>query len=1272
MSRSARFRPIVTLTVLSLLATLLGSPIVEAAKPPSGKPSTDKMIMFAADGMRPDKMEAYAAAGAMPTYADLMAKGVKGENGLVQAFPPNTGVGWHTLATGAWPGEHGSMNNTYMRTGDANWNNRTSFATTGALQADHIAQATERAGKKVVSVEWVGARNLVPALQGPVVDFRTFFSNRGIVLNYDLPGQPAGANAFGVSYQRVDLDLASDSAIPWTNVPVSYTPAREEQFTVTNTAFPAGDNVTRIYDLYIYDSTNDSTINFDSVLIVPSTAGKNGAQAVGGGPLGAGDWAEIKVTLTGDRAGQTAGFYVKAIDIAPDLSTFRVYFTSIARVNASYNALGAVGSAAFEEKLAHDFPTSTAGDFAPLEAGIVDEDTYVEQGFAWKDAHFAYLHYILETLDINPNLLMLGNPVTDEFQHQFLALTVPTDMDGDPNPYFDDVTNDNVPDGRLAIREGYIRDAYAEADETLGLGRELMGSQTTVFASSDHGFAPQWFAVNGGKILSDAGLASAEVFSNCRAILPIANVPASATNFTKAKICWAGGTAQVHINLAGRDPAGIAVAGLGACPPTCSNGAQVPANQYETVRNQIIDAFTNLTDPANPGKQVVLKIIKREDLINVDGSNSLHPSRSGDVTVVLRPPYQFDAATPNQRIAFSQFFGQHGYLPELVDIAHSVNMHAVFVASGPGIRKQAAVAGIRAVDVAPTAAFLLGVPGPQNSSGKILINLTTKPSLKIGTILDISDYHGQLVPMAEAADNLPAPSVNNVFDIGGSATLLPWFDYYRAQAPNGSITMAAGDSIGATPPISSFFGDTPTIEFMNAMGFDVDGLGNHNFDAGQAYLRGTIIPMANYPFISSNVVMPNGQTPAEWSPSTVFSFDGFKLGMVGFTNEDAPQLVFPGNFGTFEVRPRVPAVTAEVNRLRASGVSAIVVMGHDGADAGTLSAPLGPILDLTAIAGVDVVVGDHTNQQVHAVVNGKLVVENLSKSARFTRDPGRHRPAHEDRRVRQRRLPQAVERRNHPGPGHPGSDQRAQRHPPTAPQRGHRVVQRPDPALRQVRPRRRPAVRVADRQHPHRCHATDGGDRLRHHQQRRHPGQPHVPHDRQRDRLLPGLHAPAVPDHEGPDLHGPAVRQLLGQGHDHRRGAQGPAGERRLVDAHRQRPVPAGLRPVLHLRHRGGRRQPRDRRRPPGGRWLVHRRRHRPDGGLVVLRRHERFHGDRRRRLPEAPGTVHVQRDHPGAGRARVDHRAHATQSNLPEPDRLRGLQRGHCSELPGDPALDR
>ena len=37
----------------------------------------------------------------MPTYASLMRSGATGDNGLTQGFPPNTGQGWYTMATGA-------------------------------------------------------------------------------------------------------------------------------------------------------------------------------------------------------------------------------------------------------------------------------------------------------------------------------------------------------------------------------------------------------------------------------------------------------------------------------------------------------------------------------------------------------------------------------------------------------------------------------------------------------------------------------------------------------------------------------------------------------------------------------------------------------------------------------------------------------------------------------------------------------------------------------------------------------------------------------------------------------------------------------------------------------------------------------------------------------------------------------------------------------------------------------------------------------------------
>ena len=947
MKPTSRVLGLVGLLTVVIAALLSGAARTNA----EAAPLTAKAIFFAADGMRPDLMERYAAQGAMPTFADLIATGVRGDNGMAQAFPPNTGVGWYTLATGTYPGEHGSTNNTFHRTGEADFNNRTSLGAS-ILQADTLHQAAERAGKKVAAVEWVGART--HNLQGPVIDFRNFFSTRGVLAYPLAAAEQAGAAAFGVSYQVASFAPASG----WTNVPAgdaAVSPPQQTTLTVATTF--AAVNPTRTYDVYVYDSVVNGVSAYDRVLLTRSGAMKNGSLAAAN--LAAGDWADVRLAgadgLIGSRAGQTAGFYVKLIGLTGGsgaISSFKLYFTSVSRAIATCAC-----DPNFESTLVDMFPTSTAADFAPLEAGIIDEDTYVEQGLKWADFHLPALRYILTVVQPNTDMLFLGTPTTDEFSHQFMGLVTPTDMDGDPNPYYDDLTNDNVPDGRIDEREGYIRAAYAEADETLALGRSLMGGSATVFAGSDHGFAPQWYAVNAPKVLADAGIQTPEQPSNCRA--------AATTNLAKA--CWAGGTAQIYVN------------------PTLPAGVT-----YAQVRTQIVNAFQSVTDPANPGKQVIGKIMLKEQLRNVGGSDSLHPSRSGDVVVVLRPPYQFDAATPGQRIAFSQFFGQHGYLPDLVDLEHNVNMRATFVAAGPGIQhSDTPLAGVRAVDLAPTLAFLMNIPGPQNARGRIMTELTKGGGrYKQVTVLQISDYHGQLVPLAETADNLAAPAVNPSFGIGGAAFLKPWFDLYRSEAPDGSVLLAGGDSVGATPPISAFFGDTPTIELMNMMGFQLDGLGNHNFDKGSAYLRNTLIPLANFPYVSANVVDAKGKTPPEWAPSVVFdTFAGGKVGFVGFTNEDAPSLVFPGAFDPFTVEPRLPRVQAEVDRLRSKNVKTIIVVGHDGATDGTLTNPTGPLIDLAdQLSGVEAVLGDHTNFQVAATrPNGVLVTENLSKGIRFTR-----------------------------------------------------------------------------------------------------------------------------------------------------------------------------------------------------------------------------------------------------------------------------------------------
>ncbi|HEY4621480.1 MAG TPA: alkaline phosphatase family protein, partial [Gaiellaceae bacterium] len=426
---TARVVVAVSVALLLIVATGAGG---AAAAGGDDWPLAEKVVLFSSDGMRPDLVDKYASQGALPTMDKLMKQGVKGQNGLLQAFPPNTGVGWATLATGTWPSEHGSTNNTFFRQGDSSFNNRTSFAETGLLQADTIAQAAERAGKTVVAMEWVAARSYVPALQGPVMDFRTFFSTRGVLASPLDADEQAGAARFGISYQVAAFADASG----WTNAPAGDPAATPQETVLTVATTFASQNPTRTYDVYIYDSVVNGAAAYDRAILVRTGLAKDASPANRAATLSEGDWADVKLKgadgLIGARAGQTAGIYLKLIDLAGDLSSFKLYFTSVQRVNATYNgctyAPGCNLPTGFEETLAANFPTSTAADFAPLEAGIVDEDTYVEQGLMWKDSAWAYLDYILDTLDVDPDLLMVGVPVTDEFQHQFMALTTPTDM----------------------------------------------------------------------------------------------------------------------------------------------------------------------------------------------------------------------------------------------------------------------------------------------------------------------------------------------------------------------------------------------------------------------------------------------------------------------------------------------------------------------------------------------------------------------------------------------------------------------------------------------------------------------------------------------------------------------------------------------------------------------------------------------------------------------------------------------------------------------------
>ena len=104
-------------------------------------------------------------------------------------------------------------------------------------------------------------------------------------------------------------------------------------------------------------------------------------------------------------------------------------------------------------------------------------------------------------------------------------------------------------------------------------------------------------------------------------------------------------------------------------------------------------------------------------------------------------------------------------------------------------------------------------------------------------LLALNDFHGQLCrPRRPAGIRPPTPA--------GEPAAAPIAGGRRGdprQLPAGSsrkghrnsLTVAAGDLIGASPLLSALFHDEPTIEAMNLIGLDLTSVGNHEFDEGE-------------------------------------------------------------------------------------------------------------------------------------------------------------------------------------------------------------------------------------------------------------------------------------------------------------------------------------------------------------------------------------------------------------------------------------------------------
>ncbi|NUR10385.1 MAG: bifunctional metallophosphatase/5'-nucleotidase, partial [Bradyrhizobium sp.] len=98
-------------------------------------------------------------------------------------------------------------------------------------------------------------------------------------------------------------------------------------------------------------------------------------------------------------------------------------------------------------------------------------------------------------------------------------------------------------------------------------------------------------------------------------------------------------------------------------------------------------------------------------------------------------------------------------------------------------------------------------------------------------IVAFNDFHGNIesppdVPTINLADGSELKQ-----RLGGVSALASTIQRLRAGQQR-TITVSAGDLIGASPLVSAYFLDEPTIDAMNAVGLSLNAVGNHEFDKG--------------------------------------------------------------------------------------------------------------------------------------------------------------------------------------------------------------------------------------------------------------------------------------------------------------------------------------------------------------------------------------------------------------------------------------------------------
>jgi len=214
-------------------------------------------------------------------------------------------------------------------------------------------------------------------------------------------------------------------------------------------------------------------------------------------------------------------------------------------------------------------------------------------------------------------------------------------------------------------------------------------------------------------------------------------------------------------------------------------------------------------------------------------------------------------------------------------------------------------------------------------------------------ILAFNDFHGNL-QTPDPVEVTEADGTKHKIVTGGVAHLAAALSGLRIGHPN-TVTVSAGDTIGASPLISANYLDEPTIDAMNLLGLEFNSVGNHEFDRGSDEVkRMQAGGCAKYTSRTPCAVEPFGGARFRYLAANVFESDGstifpatglkrfetaagpITIGFIGMTLKGTANLVTPSGVRGLSFRDEAETANALVPKLKAQGADTIVLLIHQG------------------------------------------------------------------------------------------------------------------------------------------------------------------------------------------------------------------------------------------------------------------------------------------------------------------------------------------------------